>query len=129
MENLILGHSIVKIDAKRRIFLPKYTPFTNGDEVVLEKGINNNELFYKIYSLKMYLDIFERFKSLRDNAVSFSDYDKYNRMMEDICMKIEKISQVDVVNRILLPKTETWSPGDFLQLDGLGESLLVRKKK
>ena len=132
-EKLIIGHATVKLDSKRRIFIPSFSRAESGDDVVIRKSSYDNDFCLKIQAFQSYLDIIGRLRNLRDNAASIDEYEKFESKIESICIELEKLANVDGQGRILIPESITaadgWNIGDSLQIDGLGDSLLVRKKK
>ena len=129
---LIIGHSEGKISDKNRIFLPSFTLYYPSEEIIFTKITFEEQQALKVTAYKRYLDIIERFRNLRNNARSLEEYNRFSLEIEKICFNLQSISEVDAHRRVALPKYSieeyNWNVGDTLLYDGLGDSVLIRKK-
>lgn len=130
-DELIIGSNKVKISDNGRIFLPPYTNATDKDKIVLKKVLVDNQYALKIYSFSKFVEIINRYKKLRDNATSLQEVERLTSIIERLCIQLNLYLTVDNQRRIFIPKTTRtslgWNAGDQVELQGLGESLLVRK--
>ncbi|MBE6156389.1 MAG: hypothetical protein E7161_01410 [Firmicutes bacterium] len=131
-KNLIIGHSEGKISDKGRIFLPSFTKPEKDDKILIQKDTYGDEAALKLIAYSEYLNMIERYRRLRDTATSLEEEQKYTKKIEDISLSLTHLTKVDAQRRIQLPKAilekYNWSPQDTIRYDGLGESLLIRKK-
>lgn len=131
-EQLIIGKSEGKIDEKGRIFIPSFVNPEPDDKIIIQEIIFDDEFALKLTAVTEYLGIIERLKNLRNNATTVEEYNKFNAEIENICLQLNYLVQIDKQKRILIPKnainSSGWLPKDELQFNGLGNSLLVRKK-
>ena len=131
-DKLIIGHSEGLISDKGRIFPPSFTNPESGDQILIQKTTWNNEPALKIFAYNEYLKIIERYQKLRENATTFEEEEKYNKIIEKICYTLESLAQIDKQKRINLPnhllKEYGWKTKDEIVYTGLGESLLITKK-
>lgn len=132
-DELILGKGTVKIDNKGRMFIPAHTKVEENDKIILEKSSKDNDVALKLHVYQKYFDILERFKQLRDNATSIEEFNRYEKEIEEISVKLHAIVTVDKQHRIIVPKPLVtaldFNANQELQYEGLGTSLLVSQKK
>jgi len=132
-DELILGQGTVKLDSKGRMFIPAHTKVEENDRIILEKTTKDDEVALKLHVSQKYFEILERFKQLRDNATSIEEFNRYEKEIEEISIKLYAIVTVDKQHRIIVPKSLVTSlafePNQELQYEGLGTSLLVSQKK
>lgn len=131
-EKLILGEGTGKIDSKNRIFIPAFTKVEANEELFLQLVNFNDEIAFKVIAIHKYLQIIEKFRTLRDNATSVDDFEKYDTEIEIICKKLDYIVSIDNNKRLQIPHSLitklNWKNTDEVQFKGLGETLLVRRK-
>ena len=132
-EKLILGEGTGKIDSKYRIFIPAFTKVEAKEELLLQYVNLDNEPAFKVMAIEKYFQIIERFQTLRDNATSVEEFEKYDKEIEIICQKLDYIVTIDKQKRLQMPHNLitklNWKNTDEVEFKGLGETLLVRKKK
>ena len=128
----IIGHSEGKLCEKGRIIIPSFAYAQLDGEVVLQKTEFDGDIALKILAFKEYLAIIDRFQTLRNNTHSLDEYLKYTQEIEKICYSLKHLTEIDSQKRMSIPQILinefNWIPQDTLIYDGLGESLLVRKK-
>lgn len=132
-QNYIIGKSIGNMDEKGRIFIPSFSTFENGTELILKKEkIDEDNYRLKLMALNKYLEIVARYKKLQETATTIEDYNKYQNIIEEIFRNIECICKIDKQSRINMPKqllTDiNWNPPLKVNYTGLGESLEITKK-
>jgi len=104
-EDIINGSNVTKMDAKRRIIIPKYTFIEPKENLIIRKSIITKNLLY-INSEEEYEKIAEQFIKLiedlyQDNKISYSDINKYRRYFFGECSEYLK---TDKYNRGVIPE-------------------------
>lgn len=132
-QGYIIGKSTGNMDAKGRIFIPSFSAFQNGTDILLKKEKTNEDNYrIKLIAFNKYLEIITRYKKLQETATAIEDYNKYEKIIEEIFRNIECICKIDNQGRINLPKQLlndiNWNPPLKVIYTGLGDSLEITKK-
>ena len=133
-EQLIIGHSESKLDQKGRLFIPKYTKVNTGEELILLQDSIYHYSSLRVYSLNnTYLKIINKYEELRNNASNEEEYIRLSLKIDELYQSLEGYFKVDSQKRILINKylleRLNWNTTDTFNLDGAGNSLLIRKKQ
>jgi len=131
-KDIIIGHSETKIDSANRLMLPSYTHREPGDKIFIQTFITNNGYAIKLYSEDEFKDIITKLEEIKKTTTSYEELIKVRKELESVYGKLSAYLKVSKQNRITIPKylmdSLNWESDKFYQCDGLGTSLLIRKK-
>lgn len=121
------------MEERRRICLPKFTHAEPGDEVVLRAFYSENDTYLKITGYHDFFEIIEKAREFRDTATTMDEYNKLNLKLEYMCKQLDAALTIDKQRRLLIPVHITeqlnWYPYNQFDMEGLGTSLLIKKRK
>jgi len=131
-EQDIIGHSIGKMDIKNRIIIPSYTKAEHRDKIVLQRITFQGEQALKLFAYDKFLEIIRRYRELQNTAPDIQEYEKYSKKIEEMYLNLDYYKELDKQKKLLIPSLLinelNWEDVDTVLLNGLGDSLLVRKK-
>lgn len=131
-QELIVGHYCAKIDATNRLSVPVFTHREPGDKIFTQTYKYKDGFALKLYSYYEYRAIITKLEQLKENASSLDEFYKIRKELENLYNQFSSFLIVSDQNRLTIPKTlmETlqWESNQYYRCDGLGNSLLVRKK-
>lgn len=129
----IIGHSVTKLDNKSRVFLPSFTKAAHKDIIIIERTTHENEFALKLHAYKKYYELIERIRALQSKATTIEEFTKFQERIESLCMFLAAEINVDSQKRIVIPnhiiQESNWSKEQPINLDGIGDSLLITQKK
>jgi len=132
-ENIIIGHSVAKIDNKNRVFLPSFTKATHKDKIIIERTEYKSDFALKLHAYHKYYELIERIKKLQSTATTLEEFMKFQERIESLCLFLAAAVNVDSQRRIVIPnhifQELNWSSELPVILDGLGDSLLMTQQK
>lgn len=131
-DDLIIGHTLVKMDTKGRIIIPAFTKAEKDDKLVIQKTTFENDVALRLYAHNQYLVILNKLQNLRNNATTLEEFEKWNQEISKIFFTLDSLVELDSQRRAQIPKpllTDlNWSNDKEYQIDGLGDSLLISQK-
>lgn len=91
-EDVMLGQKKCSIDNKGRLFLPKFTYATSGDEIGI---VNNDEVLLKLYSLK---SLKERILKLQTGSYDSKNADVLKNIQSELEYIYASIIETSIVD-------------------------------
>ena len=131
-DDLIIGHTINKMDEKGRIFIPSFTKVEKSDKLIIQKTTFQDDIALRLCAYQQYLTIIERLQKLRNNSTSIEEYEKFTREINNIFYILDSLIEIDSQKRATIPKRLLneleWEPNSEYKIDGLGDSIINRQK-
>ena len=128
-DKCIIGQTAHKIDAKGRLCIPTYVDANEEYAIKLETFCNENTIrLYPTDIIDEEVKFLQReARMCRNNEERLEMYRKFR----EYCLKIKDLTKFDSYGRISLTPYLSYidsNPGDYVEVNCLDNSILVRKR-